>query len=294
MRPQVIIGATVALSAVLFVVNLLVAVRSASHAVLSQAIYTVTDLIGGALILWGFVASQRPPTYDHPFGYGKERFFWGFTGSLVTFTIAGLLVIVDSAGQIVDPAPVTDLPQSLAVVGVTLLFSGIGILVTLRELRHGKETLSNLLGSAHQGLKTIFYQDVVSVFGSIVAFVGIAIVYVTHKTVVDGIAAFGVGILLFLTGLVLAAESRPLLVGKAVSPEQARTILQIVERDARVRKVRGFQSMMLGPDDVLVALRINFQDGLNTDQIENAIDQVSLALRQTFPAIRHLVIEPEA
>lgn len=294
MRPQVIIGATVALSAVLFVVNLAVALKGGSHAVLSQAIYTVTDLIGGTLILWGFVASQKPPTYDHPFGYGKERFFWSFTGTLVTFTIAGLLVLVDSFGQIAHPGPVTDLPASLAVVGVTLVFSLLGILVTLRELRHGKETLSDLLESAHQGLKTIFYQDVVSVFGSLVAFVGIAIVYVTHETIVDGIAAFGVGILLFLTGLLLAAESRPLLVGKAVSPEQARTILQIVERDARVRKVRGFQSMMLGPDDVLVALRINFQDGLNTDQIESAIDQVSLSLRQTYPAIRHLVIEPES
>ncbi|MCI4317381.1 MAG: hypothetical protein L3J96_02490, partial [Thermoplasmata archaeon] len=77
-------------------------------------------------------------------------------------------------------------------------------------------------------------------------------------------------------------------------PDQARTILQIVERDARVRKVRGFQSMMLGPDDTLVVLQVNFQDGLNTDQIEAAIDQVSLAIKQTFPAIRHLVIEPES
>jgi cation diffusion facilitator family transporter len=294
MRPQVIIGATVVLSAILFVVNLSVALAGGSHAVLSQAIYTITDLIGGALILWGFVVSQRPPSYDHPFGYGKERFFWSFTGSLVTFTGSGLLVMFDSYGQIAHPGPVTDLPESLAVVGATLALSLVGILVTLRELRHGQETVTTLLESAHQGLKTIFYQDIVSVGGSIVAFIGIAIVYLTGKTIVDGIAAFGVGILLFLTGVLLAAESRPLLVGKAVSPEQARTILQIVERDTRVRKVRGFQSMMLGPEDILVALRVNFQDGLNTDQIEAAIDQVSLSLRQSFPAIRHLVIEPES
>lgn len=294
MRPQVIIVATVLLSAGLFVVNLLVALKGGSRAVLSQAIYTVTDLIGGTLILWGHVASQRPPTYDHPFGYGKERFFWSFTGTLVTFTIAGLLVLVDSLGQIASPGPVTDLPQSLAVVGATLVASLAGILVTLRELRRGKESLETFLESSHQGLKTIFYQDVVSVGGSIVAFVGIALVYLTHLTIIDGIAAFGVGILLFLTGLLLAAETRPLLVGKAVSPEQARTMLQTVERDPRVRKVRGFQSMMLGPDDVLVALRLNFQDGLTTDEIESAIDQVSLSLRQTFPGLRHLVIEPES
>lgn len=294
MRPQVIIVATMLLSGGLFVLNLAVALQSGSRAVLSQAVYTVTDLVGGAFILWGYVAAQRPPTYDHPFGYGKERFFWSFTASLVTFTVAGVIVLVVSFGQIVDPSKITDVPSSLAVLGATLVASLIGILVTLRELRRGRETVSTLIESAHQGLKSIFYQDIVSVGGSVVAFVGIAIVYLTQWTVVDGLAAFGVGVLMLATGFVLAGESRALLVGKSVSPEQARTILQIVERDARVRKVRGFQSMMLGPDDTLVALRVNFQDGLNTDQIEAAIDQVSLALRQSFPAIRHLVIEPES
>lgn len=294
MRPQVIIVATMLLSGGLFVLNLIVAIQSGSKAVLSQAVYTVTDLIGGAFILWGFVASQKPPTYDHPFGYGKERFFWSFTASLVTFTIAGVIVLIDSFGQIVDPGKITDVPSSLAVLAATLVASLIGILVTLRELRRGQQTVTTLLESAQQGLKSIFYQDIVSVLGSIVAFAGIAVVYLTHWTVVDGLAAFGVGVLMLATGFVLAAESRALLVGKSVSPDQARTILQIVERDARVRKVRGFQSMMLGPDDTLVVLQVNFQDGLNTDQIEAAIDQVSLAIKQTFPAIRHLVIEPES
>ncbi|MCI4328067.1 MAG: cation diffusion facilitator family transporter, partial [Thermoplasmata archaeon] len=196
MRPQVIIVATMLLSGGLFVLNLIVALQSGSKAVLSQAVYTVTDLIGGAFILWGFVASQKPPTYDHPFGYGKERFFWSFTASLVTFTVAGVIVLIDSFGQIVDPAKITDIPSSLAVLAATLVASLIGILVTLRELRRGQQTVTTLLESAQQGLKSIFYQDIVSVLGSIVAFVGIAVVYLTHWTVVDGLAAFGVGVLM--------------------------------------------------------------------------------------------------
>jgi cation diffusion facilitator family transporter len=294
MRPQLVIIATMLLSGVLFAFNLAVALQGGSRAVLSQAVYTITDLVGGAFILWGFVAAQKPPSYDHPFGYGKERFFWSFTASLVTFTVAGVVVLIDSFGQIVSPTPITDIPSSLAVVGATLVASLVGISVTLRELRRGQETVTTLIESAQQGLKSIFYQDIVSVGGSVVAFVGIAIIYLTHWTIVDGLSAFGVGVLMLAMGFILAAESRALLVGKSVSPEQARTILQIIERDPRVRKVRGFQSMMLGPDDTLVALRVNFQDGLNTDQIEAAIDQVSLALRSEFPAIRHLVIEPES
>ena len=107
-------------------------------------------------------------------------------------------------------------------------------------------------------------------------------------------AAVGVGVLLSVTGVLLAGESRELLVGKAISPGEARRVLDLVEKDARVRKVRGLQSMMLGPEDILVALRVNFQDGLTTDQIEGAIDQISARLRESFPMMRHLLIEPES
>lgn len=294
MRTQVVIYATLALNAALFVSNLFVAVISGSRAVFSQAVYSLTDLIGAILLLWGFVASQRPPTYEHPFGHGKERFFWGFSASLVTFTIAGLLVLTDGLGQVVAPVPLEHVGAALAVVGLTLVLSIVGIWVTLRELRRAQQSLATLLESSHQGLKTIFYQDLVSVFGAVVAFGGIAIVFRTHNPAIDGAAASLVGLLLIATGLVLAAESRELLIGKAISPEHARAMLAIVERSPSVRKVRSFQSMMLGPDDILIALRVNFQDGLTTDQLEAAIDQVTASVRAVFPTVRHMIIEPES
>jgi cation diffusion facilitator family transporter len=294
MRPQVIITATMVLDGALFAVNLVVAILSGSRAVLSQAVYVISDLIGGVLLVWGFVVSQRPPDHEHPFGYGKERFFWAFTASLITFTVAGILVIVPAVGQVSNPGAITNLNAALAVVAATALASVIGIWVTLRELRRGQQSLATFLESSHQGLKMVFYQDVVSVFGSLVALVGLYLVGRTHQEVFDGLAAIGVGVLLLVTGFLLAAETRELLVGKAIGPERARRVFELVERDPRVRKVRGLQSMMLGPDDVLVALRVNFQDGLTTDQLETAIDQISISLREALPAVRHLLIEPES
>ncbi|HTT34340.1 MAG TPA: cation diffusion facilitator family transporter [Thermoplasmata archaeon] len=294
MRPQVIIWATLGLNAALFGVNLAIAVISGSRAVLSQAIYTITDLVGGIVLMWGYSVSQRPPDVDHPFGHGKERFFWAFTASLITFSTAGLLTLVSGIQQILAPTPVTHLPAALASVAATLGTSVVGIGVTLRELRSGQESLQSFLESAHQGLKTVFYQDVVSVFGSAVALAGLAALYVTGDDVIDGVAASAVGAILVATGFVVAAETREFLVGKAISRSSARLVIGVVERDPRVRKVRGFQSMLLGPDDALVALKVNFQDGLTTDQIESAIDQVSLELRMAFPALRHLIIEPES
>src|SRR5262249_30789482 len=158
---------------------------------------------GGIVLLWGYQVSQRPPDYDHPFGHGKERFFWAFTASLITFSTAGLLTLLSGLEQVVDPGPVTHIPAALASVGATFAVSVAGIIVTLRELRTGDQSLQSFLESAHQGLKTIFFQDIVSIVGSGVALAGLAALYVTHNDAIDGVAATGVGAILIATGFVV-------------------------------------------------------------------------------------------
>ncbi|MGI0054437.1 MAG: cation diffusion facilitator family transporter [Thermoplasmata archaeon] len=294
MRPQVVIVATLILNAVMFVANLAIALPGGSRAVLSQAIYSLSDLVAASLLLWGFFASQRRPTPDHPFGFGKERFFWAFIASFVTFTIAGLAVLVTGLERIYAPAPVGELTAGIVVLGLSLIASVAGILVALYELRHSKQTVASLIESSHIGVKTIFYQDIVSVAASVVAFVGIALVALAGWEVADGVAASVVGALLIATGFVVTAESRDLLIGKSIPPVWAREILGFIERDPRIRGVRSMQSMLLGPDDALLALRVNFVDGLTTDNIEMEIDLLAAALRVQFPGIRHIIIEPES
>ena len=294
MRPQVVLTTTVLLNAALFTGNLFIADISGSRTVLAEAILTATDLIGSALLLWGLRLSRRPADLQHPFGFGKERFFWAFVSIVITFTIAGIVALVTGLDQWYAPRPIGHLPEAVVVVGLTLAVSAAGLAVTLRELRLGRETLQGLLESSQEGLKSVFYQDVVAIVGAVVALGGLLAVYETHLDAIDGAVAASEGFLLVATGVVLAAESREYLVGKALAPAMARDVLGLVERDPRVARVRSIQSMQLGPDDALVALRINFQDGLTTDQLETAIDQVGHAVRTAYPVVRHLVIEPES
>ncbi|HEY1198921.1 MAG TPA: cation diffusion facilitator family transporter [Thermoplasmata archaeon] len=294
MRSQVIILATLLLNGALFALNLDVAVMSGSRAVLAQAIYSVTDLLGAVLLLWGLYASRLPADYRHPFGRGKERFFWALVSIVVTFTVAGIVALITGIGQAASPVAISHIGEALLVVGATLAVSAVSIAVTLRELRRSQQTLQSLLESRHIGLKSVFYQDVVSIIGCLVAFSALIVVYRTGQYAADGAAAIIEGVLLVITGLVLTLESRGLLIGQALDPEEARTILSVVERNPRVSKVRALQSMVLGPDDALLALRVNFHDGLTTDQIEATIDEVTLALQQSHPVLRHIVIEPEA
>jgi len=294
MRSQVVIVATLLLNGALFAPNLEVALLSGSRAVLAQAIYSVTDLVGAALLLWGLYASQLPADYRHPFGRGKERFYWALISIVVTFAIAGVLALSTGVDQATNPVAVTHIADALLVVGATLFVSAVSVAVTLREVRRSQQTLQSYLESRRIGLKSVFYQDVVSIVGCLVAFSALFVVYRTKVYAADGAAAIIEGVLLVMTGIVLTLESRGLLIGQALDPEEARTILSVVERDPRVQKVRALQSMILGPDDALLALRVNFHDGLTTDQIEATIDEVTLALKQSHPVLRHIVIEPEA
>ncbi len=294
MRPQVVVTATLVLNATLFVLNLSVAELSGSRAVLSQAIYTVTDLIGSAFLLWGLYLSRRPADYDHPFGHGRERFFWAFISIVVSFTVAGLLALGTGFDQLTDPGKISHIGEALLVVGATLAASVVGIAVTLRELRTSKETLGQLLASANQGLKSIFYQDLIAIVGAIAAFVGLLAVYRTGHDAIDGLTAIVEGLILFLAGIVLSVESREYLVGRALEPGTIRGVFALIERDPRVARVRDAHSMLIGPDDALLALKVNFRDGLTTDQIELAIDEVASSIKKGFPGVHHVVIEPES
>lgn len=294
MRPRYIYTATVVLNLLLVGFNGAVADLGQSRIVLSEAVFSLADLLGGVMLLWGVVVSQRPPDENHPFGRGKERFFWAFAASLVTFSLTGLGIFLVGFQQFASPHPVGDVGLGLLVVGATLATSLVGILLLLRELRSTQESLVSFLISSQLGLKTVFYQDVISALASGVAFGGLAIVYQTGSGVFDGLTTMGLGSILVATGFLLAAESRELLVGKGITAGEAREMLALVARSPRVRKVRTFQSMMLGPDEILLALRINFVDGLTTDEIEAAIDEIGSFLRRKYPRLRHIIIEPES
>lgn len=294
MRPQVVIVATLILNAGMFAINLAVAIPSGSRAVLSQAVYSIADVVASSLLLWGFVASQRTPTLEHPFGFGKERFFWAFMASFVTFTVAGIVVLFTGVERVLTPQTVQDVLDGTIAVGLALVASVGGISVALAELRRSQESVRALLDSPHLGVKTLFLQDIVSVAASGVAFTGIALVALRGWELADGISACVVGGLLLAAGLALSAQMREFLIGRSVPPGLARQIFTFVERDPRIRAVRTMQSMLLGPEDILLTLRVNFIDGLTTDHIEREIDMLSAGLRAEFPRLKHIIIEPES
>lgn len=294
MRARVIIVATVILDAGLFGANAAIATWSGSRSVLAQAIFAITDLIASALLLWGLRISQRPADSRHPFGQGREIFVWAFLATLVTFLVAGIAAFVPGVVQVLRPAPIDHVGAVLVVLVATLVASVGGIWVTLREIRLARSTVRTLIDSAEQGLKTVFYQDIVMAAGCAVALVGLIIVGLTQWFWVDGVTASFEGALLVATGLALTVETRDYLVGRAMPSELRKVVLDLLERDRRVRRVVSVESTMLGPEETLLALRIEFSEQMPVGEIEAGISDLKEKLAGTCPSLRHIFIEPVA
>lgn len=292
MRSRYILVATAVLDLILLFLNSIVAIETGSRIVLSQGVFGGTDLVGSLMLLGGLMMSQRPADATHPFGRGKERFFWAFAASLVTFSLSGLAVTAVGIEQFLHPDSLVRLSDGLLVVGATMAASLAGVALLLHELRATRQTVGRFLESSHLGLKTIFYQDIVAAISSGFAFGSLLVVARTGSNAFDGLATVGVGVMLVATGLLLANESRALLVGRGVSAEETSRILETLGQDPAVRGVRGLQSMLLGPEEILIAIRVNFRDGLTTDELEHAIVRLGGTLKKGFPELRHVLIEP--
>jgi cation diffusion facilitator family transporter len=292
MRTGLVVAATLALDGLFFAVNLYVFHLGGSRAVLSQAVETSTDLAGSVMILWGQRASRLPASSKHPFGRGKERFFWAYSAGLVTFSLAGALVFVEGLLQMLSPHLVGDVSDGLLTVGGTFIASFGSFAVVVFEVRRDQQSLSELIGSSHMGVKTIFLQDIVSIAGATVALTGLVLVHETGVAFFDGLAAAIVGALLLLTGFVLGGEAREFLVGRAITDAESHAVLALVERYPYVRHVLQVQSMVLGPEDHLIVLRVNFLDEMDVDDVEMHVDQLRRFVIGEFPKVKHLIIEP--
>lgn len=294
MQSRRVVIITVCVSTVFFLANLITFLASGSRAVLSQSLYAVTDIVSGVMIYWGMHTSTAPPTLIHPFGRGKERFFWAYTAGLVTFSLTGFAVFSEGLLQVISPVKITDVPIAIGVVAATLASSTISLSVILLEMRRSGSTISGLMASDHQDMKVILVQDGIAFMGAVAAITGLYLVYMTGDSRYDGYAAAVAGAMLFATGIAFALESRLLLVGKAVSVGVTKEILSIVERYTYIRAVIEMRTMLMGPEEILVTLRVNFMDDLTTDDIEMHISELRTFVKDQCPTVKYLIVEPVA
>jgi cation diffusion facilitator family transporter len=249
------------------------------------------------LLFLGIRGSKRPPDELHPFGHGKDLYFWTLLVAILIFGVGGGLSIYEGIDSLVHPKTLGDPTWNYVVLGASAIFEGTALAIAYRQFRK-MEPRGNLVEAIRRSKDpttfSVVLEDSAALGGLALAFFG---VFVGHRFEVrwaDGVAAILIGVLLAGVAVFLVLQSRRLLVGEGVSPEQARRFRSVAEADPAVVRVQRPFTMYFGPDTLLVVMDIQFRPDLGAADLEQAVDRIERALRAVDPAVKHIYLEAES
>lgn len=270
---------------------------TSSSAMLSEGIHSLVDTADGALLLVGEHLGARPPDRQHPFGYGREVFFWSFVVAIMIFAVGGGVSIYEGISRIREPEPLKSPAWSFAVLGASFLFEAISFWISWRHFVERKGDvpfLEAVRRSKNPPDFMIVFEDGAALIGIVIAALGIALELWTGLPVFDGGASIAIGVLLTAVAWLLAVETRGLLVGESVSSEIAEGIRHLVEGDEAVERSGDPLTSYIGPETVLLNLAIKFRSNLETGELEKAIDRIEHGIREKFPIVKRVFIAADS
>ena len=265
-----------------------------SSAMLSEGIHSTVDTGNGVLLLVGMKLSQRKATPAHPFGHGKELYFWSLMVAVLIFGLGGGISAYEGVLHMLHPEPLRDATWNYIVLGAAALFEGGSFAVALRQFLGTKRDISlwrALETSKDPTTFTVLAEDAAALAGLAIAAIG---VYLSHRLdlpVIDGAASVVIGVLLAGVAVLLIRESRGLLIGEGVAPETAAAIRDLALRNPRVRDAARPLSMYLGPDEILLTLDVDFERDSTADEIVGAVAHIEHDIRLRYPKITRIYIE---
>jgi cation diffusion facilitator family transporter len=267
----------------------IVAVISGSSSMLSEAIHSTVDTSNQLLMLVGMHRAGKPATHKHPFGHGREIYFWSFIVALVIFALGGGMSLIEGWHHIRHPEPLSSASWSYLVLAISAVFEGTSWLIGVREFRRrrkvSKTFWEQFRRSKDPAVFTVILEDSAALIGIAIAFLGIWMAHHWQKPIFDGIASLLIGVLLIVVAYVLGNEVMDLLIGEAADPEVLRTINQIVAADPDVETAGDPLTMQLAPHQILLNMDLRFRDGLTRNQIESVIDRLETAIRDRVPEV---------
>ncbi|MDH5372994.1 MAG: cation diffusion facilitator family transporter [Acidimicrobiia bacterium] len=267
-----------------------------SVAMLSEAWHSVADTGNQALLLRGLSQSKRPSDAQHPFGRGKETYFWSFMVAVMLFVGGAVLSIQHGIEALRHPHELEDITVNVIVLGVALVIEGSVFLYAYREFK--KEQGSRSIWQTFRGTKdtailVVLLEDAAAMLGLLFALAGVFLSAATSNSVWDAVASLMIGALLAIVAVLLAIETKALLIGEAASRSDRAAIMSAVLAMPAVTGVGRLLTMHMGPDKILVNVEVEFVDGLDDTGVEAAIDDVEAAIRETLPSADNIFVELE-
>lgn len=292
-----VIYAALAGNSLIAVTKFAAAAHTGSSAMFSEAVHSLVDTGNQALLLFGIHRAKRPADVAHPFGYGKEVYFWAFVVAILIFSLGAGISLFEGLSTLTTPHPISDPTVNYIVLSAALMFEGASWWVALREFRSAKGSLGYLEAvrrSKDPTIFTVLFEDSAAMIGLIIAMIGIAASQITGNSAYDAMASIGIAVVLAVTAIFLAYECKGLLIGEGADPAVVSGIEAIATDNDGVLCLNEIRSMHFGPEDILVTLSLDFVDHINAGDVETIISTMERRIKQTYPQVTRVYIEAQS
>lgn len=285
-----------AANAVVTVAKLAGGLVSGSAALLAEAAHSVADTTNQGFLLVSISLSEREPTPDQPFGYGRARFLWTFIAAVAMFVAGALFAIGYGIYQLLSAPESTEFAAAYITLAIALAAEGASWVRAVRQTRREAAEadlalLRYVRSSRDPNVKMVLFEDTAALIGIALALLGIVADQVTGSTVFDPAASIAIGVLLVGVAVWMGHDTAELLIGGAARPEERRALLNALEEFDQVDAVVELLTMTLGPNSLLVAARIDLAHGLDVDDIEQLSDEIEKRLTQVVPDVTEVFLD---
>lgn len=294
--PRLVVYAALAANVGIAVAKFIAAAISGSSAMLSEGVHSLVDSVNEVLLLYGLRRSQRPPDRDNPLGFGRELYFWSFIVALLVLALGAGFSLYEGVNHILTPEPLRDPTMNYIVLAVGAAFEGASWWLSLKSVQRRKGKLSYF--EAFRTTKdpttfSVLFEDSAALLGLAIAGLGVYLSHALGDPRIDGWASIGIAVVLALASIMLARESKALLIGEPAQPRLLAQVCSIAGRVEGVEAVNGMLTVQMGPDQVLVALSAAFDDRLTTVEIEECVRTIEARTKEAKLPIVALFVKPQ-
>lgn len=287
------IGATLLIAAIKFAA----ALASGSSAMAAEGVHSLVDSSNGLLLLLGLRRAVRPADDAHPLGHGREIYFWSLIVALMFFALGSGISFYEGIHQIRQPAPVTDPTWNYVVLGASAVFTLVSFVVSFRAFhrRAGTQSLwQSFRESKDPTIFTLVLEDLADLAGLALAFLGVYLSRRLHVPALDGVASVGIGVVMTVVAILLARESKSLLVGEGATRDDRNAIRNAASECEDIDGVTKVVTQYLGPDTMLVLMHVAFSEPLAAGSLAAAVERLKARVRAVRPSVRYIYIEAES
>ncbi|WP_416442001.1 cation diffusion facilitator family transporter [Leeuwenhoekiella sp. A16] len=265
-----------------------------SSAMLAEGIHSLIDTGNGLLLLLGIKRSLKPADAEHPFGYGKEIYFWSFIVSILIFAMGGGFAIYEGVHALQDPHVVEDPTWNYIVLIAAIVFEGTSLIIALRTFNKSHETgslIGNIIKSKDPANFAVIIEDTAAVTGLFIALVGVYLAKALENPYLDGCASLLIGVLLLVVATFLAHETKGLLLGESARPEILDDVEKILDSNENVKKWNFPKTMHFGPDSILLVIEVDLLDDLELLVAEDIVNKLRIEITEKVPQISQVFIQ---